>query len=98
MNDVPFDLFLPKPSLSTTSFAHCILRRVLGVGPAARRRRTGVEVCVCVVVVVEVVEWMCECEACWWDGGAIVAEMGVKLCKEEGFCSCIRACICSYKE
>lgn len=72
--DVPLDLFLPKPSLSTTSSAHCIHPRVLGAGPVARRRRTGVGFCLCVCVVVEAAE--CVCEACWWDGGAIVVELG----------------------
>lgn len=51
---MPLELFLPKPSLSTTSSAHWIRREVLGSGDVARRRRTGVEVEVRVVIVVVV--------------------------------------------
>ena len=48
----PFDRFLPMPSLSITSSAHCIRRRSLGGAPVARSRSTGVEVAVCVAVIV----------------------------------------------
>jgi len=69
LDNEPFDLFRPNPSLSTTSSAHCILRRALGAGPVARRRSTGVEVCVWVcVAVVEVVEDVEAREG--WVGGA----------------------------
>ena len=48
---LPLDLFLPKPSLSTTSSAHCILGLLACSGGAvARKRRTGVEVIVWVAV------------------------------------------------
>ena len=67
---------------------------MLGAGPVARRRRTGVGVCVCVCVVRGAAEWVCE--ACWWDGGAIAMELGVRLCKEEGLCSYV--CSWDYRE
>lgn len=58
--DAPLDRFRPKPSLSTTSSAHCIRLLFCGEGAVARRRRTGVEVrvWVAVVVVVVVVGWL----------------------------------------
>jgi len=73
---IPFELFLPNPSLSTTSSAHCIRRDVLGAGAMARKRRTGVDVKVWVIVVVVVigVERVCAVEEGWWDGAGIADE------------------------
>lgn len=55
--NAPFDRFRPKPSLSTTSSAHCIRLLLCGEAAVARRRRTGVEVSVWVAVVVVVGVW-----------------------------------------
>ena len=64
-SNAPFDRFRPKPSLSTTSSAHCIRLLLCGEAAVARRRRTGVEVRVWVAVVVVVgVEWAWE-EGFW---------------------------------